>query len=490
MHSTLSAQPRIWKVRAAHSGVLALAAVASMAVTLLGSGYVAARALPDFTELVERNRAAVVNISTTPRRRLPTERPRMPRGFEIPDLPEDSPFREFFRRYFGEGEIEEFDAQSLGSGFIISQDGFIISNNHVVRNADEIIVRLSDRREYKANLVGTDEASDVALLKIDAEGLPEVRLGTGYELKVGEWVLAIGSPFGFDHSVTAGIVSAKGRSLPRENYVPFIQTDVAINPGNSGGPLFNLQGEVIGVNSQIFSRTGGFMGLSFAIPIDVAMDVASQLRDKGRVSRGWLGVLIQDVTRELAESFGMAKPQGALVAKVLDGSPAQSAGFQVGDILLSFDEHMIERSSDLPPIVGRTRVGREVAVEILRGGESMTLMVTTDELPADDKLQVAAAQAPDGVEASRLGIVARDMSDEERASVADTDHGVVVSEVSDGPAERAGIREGDLILMLNNEKVANSEDFERLVAELPQGKAVSVLVQRQGNPIFLAVKPE
>ena len=485
-----TAPPRIHEAQVKLPGAPVLIAAALIAAVCLGPGPAPARSLPDFTELVERNRAAVVNISTTQRRTVPADRPRMPRGFEIPDLPEDSPFREFFRRFFGEGEIEEFDAQSLGSGFIISQDGYIISNNHVVRNADEVIVRLSDRREYKAKVVGTDEPSDVALLKIDAEGLPAVRLGTGYELKVGEWVLAIGSPFGFDHSVTAGIVSAKGRSLPRENYVPFIQTDVAINPGNSGGPLFNLQGEVVGVNSQIFSRTGGFMGLSFAIPIDVAMDVADQLRDKGRVSRGWLGVLIQDVTRELAESFGMAKPEGALVAGVLEGSPAEGAGFEVGDILLSFDGHRVERSSDLPPIVGRTRVGREVAVEILRGGQSMTLKVTTDELPADDDLEVAAARMPDVVEATRLGLVVRDMTDEERAAADATDQGVVVSEVSKGPAERAGIREGDLILMLNNRKIASSDDFERLVAELPQGKAVSVLVQRQGNPIFLALKPE
>ena len=470
------------------SGAHALIVATAIAAACLGPGPLLARSLPDFTELVERNRAAVVNISTTQRRTVPTDRPRMPRGFEIPNLPEDSPFREFFRRYFGEEEIEEFDAQSLGSGFIISQDGFIISNNHVVRNADEVIVRLSDRREYKAKVVGTDEPSDVALLKIEADGLPVVRLGIGYELKVGEWVLAIGSPFGFDHSVTAGIVSAKGRSLPRENYVPFIQTDVAINPGNSGGPLFNLDGEVVGVNSQIFSRTGGFMGLSFAIPIDVAMDVADQLREKGRVSRGWLGVLIQDVTRELAESFGMDKPQGALVARVLDASPAKRAGFEVGDILLSFDERAIERSSDLPPIVGRTRVGREVAVDILRGGESMTLMVTTDELPAEDELQVAAAGSPDDVEETKLGIVVRDMTEEERASVDIAEQGVVVSGISAGPAERAGIRTGDLILMLNNQNVANSDDFERLAADLPQGKAVSVLVQRQGKPIFLALK--
>ena len=491
MHRSVTTRPQVHDAGVKPSGVSALIAAISIVAAGLASEPLFARSLPDFTELVERNRAAVVNISTTQRRTMPADRPRMPRGFEIPDLPEDSPFREFFRRFFGEGEIEEFDAQSLGSGFIISQDGFIISNNHVVRNADEVIVRLSDRREFTATVVGTDDASDVALLKIDAEGLPAVRIGTGYELKVGEWVLAIGSPFGFDHSVTAGIVSAKGRSLPRENYVPFIQTDVAINPGNSGGPLFNLDGQVVGVNSQIFSRTGGFMGLSFAIPIEVAMDVADQLREKGRVSRGWLGVLIQDVTRELAESFGMDKPQGALVARVLDGGPAERAGFEVGDIVLSFDGHAIERSSELPPIVGRTRAGREVGVEILRDGQAMILQVTTDELPDEDEVQVAAARGPVGVEASRLGLVVRDMSEDERASVDAADRGVVVSSVSaDGVAGRSGIREGDLILMLDNQRVANGDDFARLVAELPQGKAVSVLVQRQGNPIFLALKLE
>ena len=494
MYHSTTVQPRIHEVEVKSPGATAFLAAVSLAVistvaACLATGSAFARSLPDFTELVERNRAAVVNISTTQRRTAPARPPRMPKGFEMPDLPENSPFREFFRRFFGEGEIEEFDTQSLGSGFIISQDGYIISNNHVVRNADEVIVRLSDRREYKAKVVGTDEPSDVALLKIEAEGLPVVRLGTGYELKVGEWVLAIGSPFGFDHSVTAGIVSAKGRSLPRENYVPFIQTDVAINPGNSGGPLFNLEGEVVGVNSQIFSRTGGFMGLSFAIPIDVAMDVADQLRDNGRVSRGWLGVLIQDVTRELAESFGMAKPQGALVARVLDGSPAERAGFEVGDVLLSFDAHAIERSSDLPPIVGRTRVGREVAVEILRGGESMTLMVTTDELPDDDEIRVAAGPA-DEVVADRLGLAVRDLTDEERASLDGADHGVLVGRVMDGPAKLAGVREGDVILMLNNEKVTSSDDLKRLAADLPEGKAASVLVQRENSPIFLALKPE
>ena len=351
-----------------------------------------ARSLPDFTDLVEQNSAAVVNISTTQKK--PATRPGLPPGMEIPGLPENSPFNEFFRRFFGEGEPEEFDAQSLGSGFIISQDGYVISNNHVIKNADEVVVRLNDRREFVAEVVGADERSDVALLKIEADNLPAVRVGSSSALKVGEWVLAIGSPFGFEHTVTAGIVSAIGRSLPRENYVPFIQTDVAINPGNSGGPLFNLSGEVVGVNSQIFSRTGGFMGLSFAIPIDVAMNVVSQLRDKGRVSRGWLGVLIQDVTRELAESFKMRKPAGALVAKVLPDSPASEAGFEVGDIVLEFNGRGVSRSSDLPPIVGQTPVGTRVPVRILRNGESKTLYVKTAELPGEEELQATAPARP------------------------------------------------------------------------------------------------
>ena len=446
-----------------------------------------ARTLPDFTGLVEQQGAAVVNISTTQRRAQ--QRPVLPKGLDIPDIPEDSPFHEFFKRFFGEGEIPDFDAQSLGSGFIITSDGYVISNNHVVRDADEIIVRMSDRREFKAMLVGADERSDVALLKIDATGLPTVKLGSSYELKVGEWVLAIGSPFGFDHSVTAGIVSAKGRNLPRENYVPFIQTDVAINPGNSGGPLFNLDGEVVGVNSQIFSRTGGFMGLSFAIPIEVAVDVADQLRTQGRVSRGWLGVLIQEVTRELAESFGMDKPRGALIAKVLPDSAAEEAGLKVGDVVVEFNDKKVERSSDLPPIVGMTRVGTRVPVKILRDGKMMTVYVTTSELPAKDEVRVASTQ-PKNTKESKLGLVVADPTDEERERAGIPEHGVVVREVDEGPARRAGIRVGDLILMLNGEQVDGTEEFKTLAADLPAGKAVSVLVQRDGGPSFLALKTD
>lgn len=447
-----------------------------------------ARSLPDFTLLVEQSAAAVVNISTTQKRRV-SGRSQRPEGIEIPDLPEGSPFNDFFRRFFGEGgELREFESPSLGSGFLISSDGYIISNNHVIRNAEEVVVRLSDRREFTAEVIGGDERSDVALLKIEADDLPTVRLGRGYHLKVGEWVLAIGSPFGFEHSATAGIVSATGRSLPRENYVPFIQTDVAINPGNSGGPLFNLDGEVVGVNSQIFSRTGGFMGLSFAIPIDVAMDVADQLRTQGRVSRGWLGVLIQDVTRELAESFGMGKPEGALIAKVLDDSPAANAGFEVGDIVLSFNEERVGESSDLPPIVGRTRVGTKVPVEILRDGGSKTLYVLTAELPEEETLRASTRRGFSRPSADRLGISVVDLSNEQRKSLGVDVGGVLVRKVEDGPAKEAGVLEGDVILRLHNAEVRDSRAFTRIFDELPANKPISILVQRDGNPIWLALK--
>ena len=442
------------------------------------------RELPDFTTLVEENSPAVVNISTSQKRQPVQTLP------EMPDIPEDSPFHDFFRRFFGEGQPQDRDTQSLGSGFIISSDGYVISNNHVIRDAEEIIVSLSDRRAFKAEVVGTDDQSDVALLKIDAKDLPVVKLGQGYNLKVGEWVLAIGSPFGFDHSVTAGIVSAKGRSLPSENYVPFIQTDVAINPGNSGGPLFNLDGEVVGVNSQIYSRTGGFMGLSFAIPIEVAMNVADQLRSKGRVSRGWLGVLIQPVTPKLAESFGMEKPQGAAIAKVLPGSPAELAGLQVGDVVLAFNEHPVERSSDLPPIVGSTSVGTTVPVEILREGETKIIQVLTAELPSESELQMASVAQPRTATAQNLGLTVSDLNNEQRESLEVPKNGVLIQRVEGDPASEAGFQTGDVILMLNSEHVTDAEHFAELAKTLPGGKAVRILVQRNGNPIFLPLTVE
>jgi serine protease Do len=443
--------------------------------------------LPDFTSLVERSSPAVVNISTTQKR---VRAHGLPKGLQIPDIPEDSPFHDFFKRFFGEGEgdEEEYDAQSLGSGFIVSGDGYVLTNYHVVKDAEEVIVRLSDRRELTAEVVGSDERSDVALLRVKAQDLPSVRVGRSSGLKVGEWVLAIGSPFGFDHSVTAGIVSAIGRSLPSENYVPFIQTDVAINPGNSGGPLFNLDGEVVGVNSQIYSRTGGFMGLSFAIPIDVAMDVVEQLKAHGRVSRGWLGVLIQDVTRELAESFGMERPRGALVARVLPESPAEAAGFKVGDVVVEFDGKAINQSSELPPLVGRTRTDAKVEVKVLREGKPRTLGVTIAELPEDKEVQTRLGSRGGPASDQRLGITITDLNAAQRGELEVKEGGVLVAEVKEGPAQRAGVRQGDVVLMLNGAPVKDSAHFRELAAGLPEGKSVPVLVQRDGSPLFLALK--
>jgi len=455
-------------------------------VFALASTSVQARSLPDFTGLVEKNSAAVVNISTTQKTKSHSK---LPKNFQIPDLPEDSPFNDFFRRFFDEeGNQPDFDTKSLGSGFIVSDDGYVITNNHVVSEADEILVRLNDRREYPAKIIGTDERTDVAVLKIDADNLPVLKVGSSSKLKVGEWVLAIGSPFGFDYSVTAGIVSAKGRSLPRENYVPFIQTDVAINPGNSGGPLFNLDGEVVGVNSQIYSRTGGFMGLSFAIPIEVAMNVADQLRSKGRVSRGWLGVLIQDVNSDLAESFGMKRPRGALVSRVLPDSPAADAGFEVGDIILSFNGEKVIRSKDLPPLVGRTPVDQKAKVKVLRKGKRKNLQVKIGELPEQDEIQIAEGK-PAPLKQNRLAIVVAELTDKQRKKRDISDGGVLVVTANRGAAARAGIRKGDVITMLNNIDITGVEQFNELVEDLPEEKSIPVLVHRaRSGPLFLALK--
>jgi len=440
--------------------------------------------LPDFTELVEKNGPAVVNISTVQK-----GKPKNGRLKRFPDMPEDGPFGEWFRRFFGEeGEgMEERKAQSLGSGFVISNDGYVLTNNHVIEDADKIIVRLSDRRELEAELIGTDPRSDLALLKIKAENLPVVKLGKSANLKQGEWVLAIGSPFGFDYSVTAGIVSAIGRSLPRENYVPFIQTDVAINPGNSGGPLFNLDGDVIGINSQIYSRTGGYMGLSFAIPIDVALNVVEQLKNSGHVKRGWLGVLIQDVTRELAESFEMEKPQGALVARVLPDSPAEAAGFQVGDIVLKFNGREVVHSSDLPPMVGITPIDKKIPVDIMRNGKMTEITVEIGELPDEDEIKVSSSSS--GATEQVLGLVVSNLTDEQRERLEiNGDNGIFVMQVESGPARTAGIQKGDVILMINNQNVSDAKQFQDIIKALPDGKSVPVLIHRRGSPIFLALK--
>lgn len=459
-------------------------------VTLLFPGAAAARELPEFTKLVEKYGPAVVNVST--KQAASPRESGMPHDFQIPELPEGSPWEDLFRRFFdgprGPGQGPEgFEGRSLGSGLIVESDGYIITNNHVIDGADEIIVRLNDRRELKAEVVGTDARSDIALLKVDAESLPVVKVGSSRDLKVGEWVMAIGSPFGFDHSVSVGVVSALGRSLPSENYVPFIQTDVAINPGNSGGPLFNLDGEVVGINSQIYSRTGGFMGLSFAIPIDVAMNVVNQLKEKGHVSRGWLGVLIQDVNRDLAESFGMDKPSGALVAKVLDDSPAAEAGLKVGDVIVEFNGQPVNYSSDLPPLVGRAEVGKAARVKIIRNGKTRILNVGIGQLPEEEKL--ASMDKPGSGAANRIGVTVSELTPEQRGNLdLPQDVGVLVTEVRPGSAREAGIRRGDVIVRINNVDIQDPRQLRELVAKLPDGGSVPVLVQRRSGPLFLALR--
>ncbi len=441
--------------------------------------------LPDFTLLVARYGPAVVNISTK-------QNPLYgPQDFSAEEgLAEDSPLYDFFRRFFGEeGPLPEDgeDGRSLGSGFILSPDGYVLTNSHVIEAAEEIIVRTSDRREFLAKLVGADERSDMALLKVDARDLPAVQIGTAVDLEVGEWVLAIGSPFGFEHSATAGIVSAKGRNLPTEDYVPFIQTDVAINPGNSGGPLFNLSGEVVGINSQIYSRTGGFMGLSFAIPIDVAMDVVEQLKDKGRVSRGWLGVLIQDVTRELAETFGLRHPRGALIAQVLSDSPAAAAGLRSGDIVLAFNGKEVNLSSSLPPMVGAAKVGSEATLTVLRDGETIELPVLLSELSEEEPEMVMAGQVEQAA-ADRLGLVVEDLRPDERERLGIEDGGVIIDSVEDGPAQQAGIRAGDVIVSFGSKPVADTKGFGELVEHMQEGKPVAVLIQRGDGRMFYPIR--
>jgi serine protease Do len=455
---------------------------------------VMAQNLPNFTQLVEAYGPAVVNISTSSKKsnnEENTNKEKQPNYRSIPGIPEDSPFYEFFRRFFdneGNELLEERPATSLGSGFIISADGYVVTNNHVINEAQEIIVRLSDRREFTAKLIGSDNRSDLALLKVEATDLPTVKLGSSDNLKVGEWVLAIGSPFGFDYSVTAGIVSAKGRSLPSDTYVPFIQTDVAINPGNSGGPLFNLAGEVIGVNSQIYSRTGGFMGLSFAIPVNVLKDVVEQLKAKGKVTRGWLGVLIQDVTGELAESFGMKKPAGALVAKVLPDSPAAAAKFQVGDIITQFNNNPIERSADLPPLVGSTPVDSKVTTTVIRQGKPVSLEVTIAELPPEDDIKLAVSSKGDKtITSDRLGLSVTDVSAQKSETENLPENGVLVVQVEAGAARDAGIRKGDVIVMINNINIKNVSHFKEILADLKE-KTIPVLIHRQDSPLFLAIK--
>jgi serine protease Do len=469
------------------------AQVALLALLFAGAA-LAQRDLPDFVKLVEDQGAAVVNISTTQAAR---------RVAAVPQIPgvEDEEVQEFFRRFIprqpgpqqGPQQGPRPESRSLGSGFIISADGYVLTNAHVVEGADEITVKLTDKREYKAKVIGTDKRTDVALIKIEHSApLPTVKFADPNKLKVGEWVVAIGSPFGFENTVTAGIVSAKGRSLPSENFVPFIQTDVAINPGNSGGPLFNMRGEVVGVNSQIYSRTGGFMGLSFAIPIDVALDIQKQLRDKGRVSRGRIGVVIQEVTRDLATSFGLDRPRGALVNSVEKGSPADKAGVEATDIITRFDGKLVEGSNDLPRIVGSTRPGAKADVEVWRKGAARSLSLTVGELQ-ESKVAGAPDTAPRtpkpaAVAANRLGIVVGELSAKQKEELK-LSNGLVVTEVK--PEARADVRRGDVLTMLvhkgHQTELKSVEQLNKLLASLDKNAVITLQVRRGEAMAFVTV---
>jgi len=431
---------------------------------------------PEFTELVKKASPAVVNIRTI---RSTSNRLEGSDEREVPEV-----FKRFFREIPGRQE----PGPGAGSGFIISSDGYILTNNHVVGGAEEIIVALSDRREREAVIVGQDALSDLALLKIEGENLPTLVMGSSDNLKAGQWVVAIGSPFGFEHSVTAGIVSATGRSLPENNgnYVPFIQTDVAINPGNSGGPLLDLNGRVVGINSQILTRSGGFMGLSFAIPIDVAMEVAEQLKDKGVVSRGWLGVLIQRVDRDLAESFGLDRPAGALVTQVFADSPAKEGGLRVGDIILSFNGKMIDLSSDLPHLVGRTQSESVATLEIMRSGKWQKIEVTIGKLDGEN-ISTPSNSSPLTAKGNRIGLNIVDLEEVDKQRL-EVRKGGLVSQVYPGAARLAGIQRGDVLTDVDGETIISAEQLERLVAALPDGISVHIRIVRNKRPQYLALK--
>lgn len=452
-------------------------------VTLVFSLSARAVSLPDFTELADELKPAVVNISAVHEVQKQT-------SSQNPELYQHVP--ELFRQFFGDlpqfNQPQRRKAPSLGSGFIISEDGYILTNNHVVKDADKVLVRLIDRREFEAEVIGQDARSDLALLKIDADDLPVVELADPNDIKVGEWVMAIGSPFGFDYSVTAGIVSATGRTSFQDSYVPFIQTDVAINPGNSGGPLFNLDGEVVGINTIIVTRSGGYMGLSFAIPMSVAMDVVEQLKNKGQVSRGWLGVEIQDVSRQLAESFGLRQASGAAITRLATDGPAAKAGLQVGDIILSYDGYDVELSSDLPHLVGSTKAGSKVMIEVFRNGKKKKINVVVGELPQQQAVAgLSPAKSSLRGEIERLDIVVENLNDQLRERTG-ADSGVVVVNVKRGDAAQAGLRRGDVITMLNGEQIDSVADLTRIVADLDADTMVPVRVVRQGRPIFLPLR--
>ncbi len=456
---------------------------------LWGNTVFSAQNLPDFTTLVDLHGAAVVNISTTIKKKSHKELFKR----EFGSRAEEEAFEELFKRFF------DFDGQAgkdtprgesinpLGSGFIISTDGYVVTNHHVIDQAEIITVKLTDRREFQAKLIGSDQRSDIALLKIDATELPFLQLGSSTNLKVGEWVVAIGAPFGFDNSVTAGIVSAKGRSLPSDSYVPFIQTDVAINPGNSGGPLFNLAGEVVGINSQIYSRSGGFMGVSFAIPTDVAANVIQQLKTKGQVSRAWLGVFIQEVNRELAKTFKMDRPQGALVAKIIEQSPAVGK-LELGDIILEFNNKVVTTVSSLPNLVAQAEIGKEFSVKVLRNGIKKIVNITLDKLPSEATIAKKPQDKQPKVTPKSI-LMGMQFEDIKRFSQnsKDAKSAIVIKSVASGAAKEAGFRAGDIIVLWDGAKITSVAQLQQSVKALNEDKSIAVLVHRNGTARFLAL---
>jgi serine protease Do len=450
-------------------------------------------ALPDFTELYERQGPAVVSIDVTQKARKQ----------RFPDISEDDPFYEFFRRFGqvprngpGGGQQREFETQSTGSGFIISPDGYIVTNAHVVDDANEVTVRLSDKREFVAKVIGSDARTDVSLLKVDATDLPRVAIGDPDKLRVGEWVVAIGKPFGLENTMTAGIVSAKGRDLPQENLVPFIQTDVAINPGNSGGPLFNMKGEVVGINSLIYSRTGGYMGLAFAVPIDIAMNAVTQLREKGRVTRGRIGVQIQEMTKETADAFGLKQASGALVNSVEKDGPAAKAGVQPGDIILKVEGRDVHSSNDLPRIITAIRPGTKVTLNIWRKGSAKDIPVVIAEMKED----AAAANTPrrganpapkEKAKPNRLGLVLSDLTDEQRKSIDLPGGGALVEDVVG--VVRGNVQPGDVIVAIIQRgtpiEVKNAAQVNDYLAKLDKSAAVTLQVRRGDQTFYTTLKP-
>jgi len=446
-------------------------------------------ALPDFTELYERQGPAVVSIDVTQKARKQ----------RFPDISEDDPFYEFFRRFGqiprngqGGGDQREFETQSTGSGFIISSDGYIVTNAHVVDDASEVTVRLSDKREFVAKVIGSDKRTDVSLLKIDARDLQRVAIGDPDKLKVGEWVVAIGKPFGLENTMTAGIVSAKGRDLPQENLVPFIQTDVAINPGNSGGPLFNMKGEVVGINSLIYSRTGGFMGLAFAVPIDVAMNAVNQLKDKGRVTRGRIGVQIQELTKEAADAFGLKQADGALVNNVEKDGPAAKAGIESGDIILKVDGRDVHSSNDLPRIITAIRPGTKVTLTVWRKGAAKDFAVTVAEIKEDATPPPRRANpAPkEKAKPNRMGLVLSDLTDEQRKQVGLTSGGALVEDIVG--VVRGNVQAGDVILAIIQRgaplEVKSAAQVNEYLAKLDKGASVTLQVRRGDNAFYTTLK--